>query len=103
MSIALRRASEASQLQSTLCDSVTRMFGRRRQKPGNGEWEFIRGSAVRSIRWNGSGAPLRAIGVEFKDWHGDESVKNACAHRGKAFTHFSNVAQNTLPETTSPA
>ena len=46
---------------------------------------------------------LQAFGVDFKAWHGDESVKNACAHRGKGFTHFSNVAQNTLPETTSPA
>ena len=100
MSIARRRASEASQLQSTLCDSV---FGRRRQKLGNGKWEFIRGSEVRSVRRNGSGAPLRAIGVEFKDWHGDESEKTIDATLGKVFTHFSNVAQNTLPETTSPA
>ena len=46
---------------------------------------------------------LQAFGVDLKDWHGDESVKTACAHLGKVFTHFSNVAQNTLPETTSPA
>ena len=46
---------------------------------------------------------LQAFGVDLKDWHGDESVKTACAHLGKVFTHFSNVAQNTLPENTSPA
>ena len=46
---------------------------------------------------------LRAIGVEFKDWHGDESEKTIDATLGKVFTHFSNVAQNTLPEITSPA
>ena len=128
MSIALRRASEASQLQSTLCDSVTQKTsylgaaGKSRET-GNGnlfvawrceasgeagmhrsEAEGRFGEAEPEGRASVCAEPiLQAFGVDFKDWHGDESVKTACAHLGKVFTHFSNVAQNTLPEITSPA
>ena len=78
------------------------MFGRRRQKPGNGNENLFvarrREASVEAV----AEPILQAFGVDLKDWHGDESEKTIDATLGKVFPHFSNVAQNTLPEITSP-